>query len=145
MKALQLWLDDCNDPGTSRLLINGYNWIYAKEFLLDPNMETTAIIWARTAQEAIDVLATKRIDFASLDFDLSVSLQVEYSESPGSGLDVLNWMDENQIWPTNGVLCHSGLPYGLKLMNDRISRIKEKMNRISIESVQDAPGTIVTE
>lgn len=72
----------------------------------------------KTAEEAIEALKTGTVEFASLDHDLceghyslfeyevrgmrSVDLNVE-----GTGMTVLKWMQENNVWPKDGVRIHT--------------------------------------
>ena len=48
-----------------------------------PRMTTR---WAKTAEEAIDLLKTGKVEYASLDHDLGFG---------GSGYDVVCWVEEN--------------------------------------------------
>ena len=54
--------------------------------------------WARAAEQAIEFLATGRVDAISLDHDLGPTL---------TGNDVLKWMQEHEVWPPHGVFVHS--------------------------------------
>jgi hypothetical protein len=94
-----LWLDDERKPPTYSDC--GLHWT-----------------WIKTANEAIEVLKTGRVEFASLDHDLcdkhyyiferevrglqEVDLAVE-----GTGMTVLKWMEENNVWPSEGVRIHT--------------------------------------
>jgi hypothetical protein len=63
----RLWLDDVRRP---------------------PSDEWT---WAKSVEEAIEILATKRVVEASLDHDLHPFQR--------DGMEVCLWMQENDVWP----------------------------------------------
>jgi len=115
-----LWLDDVRTAP-------GYGWITVK-----------------TADEAIEKLKTGQVEFASLDHDLadehypwnaiqdlvdpddwSFYLH-QYPENgffkEKTGYNVILWMEENNVWPTHGVRCHSMNPVG----RDRINTVIKK-------------------
>jgi hypothetical protein len=68
--------------------------------------------WAKTYEEAIASL-NKNITFSSLDHDLGLDK---------SGYDVVCYMEENDIWPKDGVHVHSMNPVGKDRMNAAIYR-----------------------
>lgn len=72
-----LWLDDRRDPAE----YGCQGWT-----------------WAKTAEQAIALLATGQVQGASLDHDLGPDLD---------GHDVILWMEENDGWPPHGVFVHS--------------------------------------
>ena len=82
---MRLWLDDIREP-----------WKYG--FILSE--------WAHTADEAIAMLKTGEVTYASLDHDLQPE---HYSNHCGDdcGCAVVNWMEANNVWPVDGVLVHS--------------------------------------
>lgn len=93
---MRIWLDDYREP-----------WKYG----------ALGWEWAKTAAEAIELLKTGKVTFASLDHDLA------WEHYPGSGVHekdykeetgytVLCWMEENNVWPVDGVRCHSQNPVG---------------------------------
>jgi hypothetical protein len=95
---LNLWLDDVRSAPT--FIESGLVWTVAK-----------------TADEAIELLRSGNIEFASLDHDLAQehydankhSLDFESQEFKAkTGWDVMTWMTENNVWPKNGVRIHTG-------------------------------------
>jgi len=72
--------------------------------------------WAKTADEAIAILKKGNIEFASLDHDLAEEHYYAY-DGPGdkedkqfkekTGMAVLDWMQENNVWPVAGVRIHT--------------------------------------
>jgi hypothetical protein len=100
MPITDLWLDD--DP-RRKLPICGISWT-----------------WVRTADEAILALQTGTVEFASLDHDLADEHYVKFFEAEENGTeldtsdckertgyDVLLWMRENNVWPSEGVRIHT--------------------------------------
>jgi hypothetical protein len=98
---MRLWLDDIREP-----------WKHG--FI--------ASEWAHTAQEAIALLKTGEITFASLDHDLS-----EEAEDEETGYTVVCWMEENNVWPADGVIVHSMNPVGRARMESVIRRHYEAL------------------
>jgi hypothetical protein len=70
--------------------------------------------WARTSEEAIALLRTGEVRFASLDHDLGLE--------SGTGYDIVCWMEEHNTWPPDGVGVHSMNPVGRKRMEAVIER-----------------------
>jgi len=68
---------------------------------------------ARTYVEAITLLHTGWVVRASLDYDLI---------PPDKGIDVVNWMIQNQIWPKEKPAIHSANPIGAARMAILIDR-----------------------
>src|SRR5580704_7505483 len=100
MPITDLWLDD--DP-KRKPPICGLSWT-----------------WVKTYDEAIEALKTGTVEFASLDHDLADEHYVRYfaAEYEGedynttdckerTGYDVLLWMQENDVWPSEGVRIHT--------------------------------------
>jgi len=103
---MKLWLDDVREPWKHGCL----GWT-----------------WAKTAEEAIEFLKTGKVEEASLDHDLA------WEHYPGSGIpstqytaktgyDVVLWMEENNVWPPNGVRVHSMNPVGRAKMEAAINK-----------------------
>ena len=92
---MRLWLDDVREPWR-----HGY----------------IACEWAKTAQEAIEMLKTGSITEASLDHDLSYNAETGNWRAEETGYTVVCWMEENNVWPTDGVKVHSANPVGRKRM-----------------------------
>lgn len=96
---MKLWLDD-----TRRLP------------RLKPGVESDWVL-AHSVNEAIEIMNTSEVTFASLDHDLGI-----YHQDGGNGIKLLDWMAENNIWPTDGIWVHSANPVGVKQMIDLIDR-----------------------
>jgi len=98
-RRINLWLDDHRQP---------------------PSNAREQWTWARTADEAIELLNTLQVEFASLDHDLTEEHHQTYLRAyitgepvdtsgcaQKTGLDVLLWMDQHNVWPKGGVRIHS--------------------------------------
>jgi hypothetical protein len=83
---MKLWLDDIRPP--------------AKFGCLD-------FEWAKTGEEAIRLLQTGRVTYASLDHDLTLRATLGYWDGEFTGYEVLCWMALNECWPVDGVDVHS--------------------------------------
>jgi len=73
-------------------------------------------VWVKTYEEAIELLATGEVEVASLDHDLNMTQTMGYADEEKTGYDILCWMEENNVWPVNGVQVHSANPSGRKKM-----------------------------
>jgi hypothetical protein len=98
---VKLWLDDVRNP----LEYGFIDWV-----------------WAKTAEEAIAVLRTGLVKQASLDHDLAWE-HYPWNDARGphveqTGYDVVCWMEQNNIWPIDGIRVHSQNPVGSKKMRD---------------------------
>lgn len=77
--------------------------------------------WCKTAAEAIALLQTGKVTFASLDHDLSTE-HYPWSGTPieqceGTGYDVVCWLEANpEFWPPEGCRVHSMNPVGRQRM-----------------------------
>lgn len=99
---MRLWLDDVREP-----------WKHG--FILAE--------WARTAERAIEILMSGEVTFASLDHDLSAEASTGYPQpEEKTGYDVVCWMEENDVWPRDGVVVHSMNPAGKARMEQVIKR-----------------------
>jgi len=90
--------------------------------------------WVHTADEAIDLMRTGRVVYASLDHDLADEhyfafhcAEHGHSESyekckEKTGYDVLLWMEENNVWPVNGVRIHTMNPPRKRIMLDLVEK-----------------------
>lgn len=99
---MKLWLDDYRDPVGYQL--HGFTWV-------------------KTADEAIALLKTGKVKFASLDHDLSeedIMRTENFKER--TGYDVVCWMEENNVWPPDGVRVHSMNPVGKARMEAVIAK-----------------------
>lgn len=71
----------------------------------------------RSVNAAIRLLETGSVTHASLDYDLG-----DYAEDGGDGYHIVDWMAEHEVWPAEGVCCHSGNPTGRALIERMIAR-----------------------
>lgn len=118
---MNLWLDDVRNPAEYGFA--GYTWV-------------------KTRDEAIEALKTGTVERVSLDHDLGMcdeclsadsTEKVEavraalirntpttasYCACPhnGTGYEVVCWMEEHGIWPTQKPLVHSANPVGRRRM-----------------------------
>lgn len=115
---MRLWLDDVRDPK-----LNG----------------AIGFDWAKDYGEAITYLQTGEVTFASLDHDIGACKEctdamfhVGDMKSPEttffnrcphakSGYDVVLWMEQNDVWPPDGVRVHSMNPVGKQRMEQVIN------------------------
>ncbi len=106
---MRLWLDDIRPPWK-------YGFMGAE--------------WAKSYDEAVVLLQTGKVTFASLDHDIGAcedcvakllhigdmktaeTTFLNRCPHAKSGYDVLVWMEENNIWPVDGVVVHSMNPIG---------------------------------
>ena len=86
-----LWLDDLRDPVR-------FGFMTAH--------------WAKNYDEAIAILKTGQVTFASLDHDLSINDTMGKPKGEKTGYDVVLFMEANNIWPVTGVKVHSMNPVG---------------------------------
>lgn len=113
---MKLWLDDCRDP--------------AKFIKTDWQTWT----WVKTAEDAIALLRTGQVEFASLDHDLTDRQMVQggylgriYEDGQQSGYDVVCWLEQHpEFWPKYGVKVHSANPAGRARMLQVIDRHYQK-------------------
>lgn len=103
---MKLWLDDCRPP-----------WKHGR----------VGWAWAQTADQAIELLKTGKVTKASLDHDLAIEhmpfagvSEADYKEK--TGYHVVCWMEENDVWPPDGVIVHSMNPVGRTRMLQVIHR-----------------------
>jgi len=99
---MKLWLDDTRDP----VRCGRIGWT-----------------WVKTADEAIALLATGQVRKASLDHDLSIAATLgNPAADERTGYTVVCWMEQNNMWPPEGVETHSMNPVGRRRMIDVIAR-----------------------
>ena len=101
---MRLWLDDMRDPAA---------------------FGCTGYVWVKNYDQAVAALATGKVTFASLDHDLSIETAYNHGVPPPgekTGFDVICWMEENGVWPREGVVCHSANPTGRARMMQIIDR-----------------------
>lgn len=109
---MRLWLDDIREPWRHGCL--GWHWV-------------------KSAQEAIEVLKTGRVEEASLDHDLSELRTLGQDDGSATGYDVVCWMEANNVWPSLGTRVHSLNPVGRQRMEEVIERAYRRLVRASIE------------
>lgn len=90
--SIKLWLDDIR-PAPE-------DWVHVK-----------------SVNEAIEVMETGEVVFASLDHDLGV-----WTSEGGSGVKLTDWMAENDCWPSRGIRVHSSNPSGVQTMLATVDR-----------------------
>lgn len=98
---MRMWLDDVREPWK-----HGY----------------IACEWAKNYYQAIAMLRTGLITFASLDHDLSIEDTMGEPSGEKTGYDVVCWMEENDVWPSEGVTVHSMNPAGRARMQAVIDK-----------------------
>jgi len=115
---MKLWLDDLRKP-----------WEHG----------CIGFEWAKTADEAIALLKTGRVTFASLDHDLSEKATLGDWEGEQTGYEVLLWMEANGVWPRDGVEIHTLNPAG----RERMARVIKRayMRRIIARDAHQSEGS----
>lgn len=111
---MKLWLDDIREPW--RFGCIGWTWV-------------------KTADEAIEALKTGTVTEASLDHDLSEKATLGDFTGERTGYDVVCWMEENNVWPENGVRVHSFNPAGKQRMLQVLERIQKTRSKPKVRSV----------
>lgn len=98
-----LWLDDIREPWK-----HGY----------------PGAAWVKTADDAIALLQTGLVGFASLDHDLSEQAAAGApATGEKTGYTVACWLEEHtEFWPPDGVAVHSLNPAGRERMVGVIQR-----------------------
>jgi hypothetical protein len=91
---MKLWLDDL------RPVPKNEEWVLCK-----------------SVNEAIAVMLTGEVLYASLDHDLGI-----WASEGGDGTALVDWMAEHNIWPKTGIAVHSANPVGAKNMLATIER-----------------------
>jgi hypothetical protein len=94
--VIKLWLDNCRDP----------------KYFVSKNYKYEGWVWAKTYDEAIALLKTGKVCYVSLDNNLGLS----------SGYQVITWIIRNDMWPSEGIKCHSSDPVVCEHMNLNIAR-----------------------
>ena len=74
-------------------------------------------VWCRSVNAAISLLSCAPVSYASLDHDLG-----DYRYDGGDGTAFVDWMAENDCWPSDGVSVHSANPVGRQTMIATINR-----------------------
>ena len=100
----KIWLDDIRDPR-----------IFVSEDCYEDGW-----IWVKTVEEAIGLLKHRHIVYASLDNDLGINGITGKFHTEGYKL--VDWMEENDTWPRDGVAVHSSNPVAVQRMNQIIER-----------------------
>lgn len=94
---MRLWLDDVRDPRRYSMI---HEWT-----------------WVKTAAEAIELLKTGQVEYASLDHDLGGHTFVASDGPEPTGYTVVLWLEAHpEFWPKEGVAVHSMNPAGAMRM-----------------------------
>ena len=96
-------------------------------WLDDMRKPPVGFTWAKTADEAIALLETGKVEFASLDHDLAEEHYADMDRSTGfkekTGYEVVCWMEQYDIWPPLGCAVHSFNPVGKARMLAAMDRV----------------------
>lgn len=98
---IKLWLDDQRPP-----------WKFGR----------LGWEWARSYDEAIDLLSTHNVIEASLDHDLTIPRTIGIEDGSKTGADVCVWMGVNKISPRHGVHVHTHSQWGRQVMLSILNR-----------------------
>jgi len=97
-------------------------WLWLDDERKPPSFSDSGVFWtwAKTHDEAVSVLKTGDVVFASLDHDLADEHYKAFHEAVKSGkpvdttqcrektgYDTICWMEENDVWPVDGVRIHT--------------------------------------
>ncbi len=93
---VRLYVDDIRNPGPEL----GDGW-------------DTDWTVARTSREAIAILEQGNVVELTLDHDLGGN---------DTGYKVICWIEEHNVWPADGVFCHSANPVGWRRIMDVVKR-----------------------
>lgn len=114
---MNLWFDDIRDPPffcriAGHVLDRG-DWIIARNF-----------------DEAIKLLETGQVEYASLDHDIGLMLPDKCFAVPDkTGSDLVNWMEQTGYWPKHKPEVHSANPVGTKYMRSAIDAHYGKLKK----------------
>ena len=135
---IYLWLDDERKP---------------------PSLSDSCIpwTWAKTADEAIEYLKTGEVVFASLHHDLADEHYYENSKAQQegrpldtsackekTGMSVIDWMEEQNVWPKEGVRVHTLNGLGRDRMLSVVNKIYGRMFQYYFNGVADGVSVIST-
>lgn len=96
---MKLWLDDVRTP---------------------PDDTWT---WVKTVDDAIAVLTTGVVTHASLDHDLGlINDGTAWHPLADTGYDLVLWMADDGIWPTDSIVIHSANSVGATNMRAVVDR-----------------------
>ena len=98
---MKLWLDDIRDPAQHGHI--GWHWV-------------------KSADDAILALKSGLVRKASLDHDLTLKQMMGEPDGKPTGLTVVYWMLQNDVWPPEGLKVHSVNPIGRQRMEAIIAR-----------------------
>ena len=129
--SIYLWLDDEREPPS--FSDSGIPWT-----------------WAKTADEAIEYLKTGEVAFASLDHDLAEEHYYECSKAyqegrplntsackEKTGMEVVNWMEEQNVWPKEGVRVHTLNGQGRDRMLSVVNKVYGRTFQYRFNGVTD--------
>jgi hypothetical protein len=136
--SIYLWLDDERKPPS--LSDSGIPWT-----------------WAKTADEAIEYLKTGEVVFASLDHDLADEHYYENSKAQQegrpldtsackekTGMSVIDWMEEQNVWPKDGVRVHTLNGQARERMLSVVNKLYGRMFQYYFNGVADGVSVIST-
>lgn len=105
------------------------------------DLRTAPITWhlVKTADECIEKLQTGQVEELSLDHDLSEEHYLEHfgyqlpsnTKPAKTGLSVVDWMVENNIWPSL-IILHTMNPIGRENMKRTIERYAPSTTKLEI-------------
>ena len=88
-----------------------------KLWLDDLRREPEGWTRAKSVDEAIALMGSGTVEFASLDHDLGI-----WASEGGNGVKLTDWMAEHDCWPTAGLRVHSSNPIGVQQMLQTVDR-----------------------
>lgn len=88
---------------------------------------------ARSVREAVEVLRTGNVGWASLDHDLG-----RFAVDGGDGVKFTDYMAEHDLWPAFGLRVHSSNPVGVSTMLATVDRYGD-LPRLSANARGVAP------
>lgn len=74
-------------------------------------------VGVHSVRDAIRVMRTEEVEFASLDHDLG-----DFSVHGGDGVALTDWMARHGCWPAGGLAVHSANPVGAQTMLATVDR-----------------------
>lgn len=99
-------------------------------------------VWVKTPAQAIEALLTGAVEIASLDHDLGFDPRkfqdyttgaISEEDAEMTGYQVVLWMAEHDVWPSEAIYVHSANPVGANnicAVVDRYAPYKTPCKRI---------------
>ena len=107
-------------------------------WLDDERKPPVGFTWVKTADEAIALLETGKVEFLSLDHDLADEHYADMSRSTGfkekTGYDVVCWLEATDLWPPLGCAVHSFNPVGRARMLAVLDRVYGRHEKVIMSS-----------